>query len=159
MRMNRRLGKKVVMRWGLCYITDMDGKRDYRVGAVSKAMPATCGGIDMKFGFSYIGLIFLMMLTVPNIFWTKNQPVDYAKYVINENKALLMLERAGEVSVTCIALIFRDFNLQAWSLRLFWLLAAAVLMILYEVYWIRYFKSAKTMKDFYSSLPGISAFI
>ncbi len=67
--------------------------------------------------------------------------------------------RVGEVSVTCIALIFRDFNLQAWSLRLFWLLAAAVLMILYEVYWIRYFKSAKTMRDFYSSLPGIPTFI
>ena len=30
-----------------------------------------------------------------------------------------------------------------------------VLMILYEVFWIRYFRSEKTMKDFYSSILGI----
>ena len=28
-------------------------------------------------------------------------------------------------------------------------------MVLYEIYWIRYFKSKKTMRDFYSSLLGI----
>ena len=28
-------------------------------------------------------------------------------------------------------------------------------MILYEIYWIKYFKSKKTMQDFYSSLLGI----
>lgn len=28
----------------------------------------------MNFGFSYIGLIFLLMLFVPNLFWTKNKP-------------------------------------------------------------------------------------
>ena len=28
-------------------------------------------------------------------------------------------------------------------------------MILYEIYWIRYFKSEKTMKDMYSSILGI----
>lgn len=28
----------------------------------------------MNFGFSYIGVIFLAMLFVPNIFWTKNKP-------------------------------------------------------------------------------------
>ena len=29
------------------------------------------------------------------------------------------------------------------------------MMILYEVFWIRYFRSEKTMKDFYSSILGI----
>ena len=28
-------------------------------------------------------------------------------------------------------------------------------MVLYEIFWIGYFKSEKTMKDFYSSLLGI----
>ena len=28
-------------------------------------------------------------------------------------------------------------------------------MVLYEIYWIRYFRSAKTMKDLYSSILGI----
>ena len=31
---------------------------------------------------------------------------------------------------------------------------AFVLMILYECYWIRYFRSSKTMKDMYSSFAG-----
>ncbi len=30
-----------------------------------------------------------------------------------------------------------------------------VAMVLYEVFWIRYFRSEKTMKDFYSSILGI----
>lgn len=30
-----------------------------------------------------------------------------------------------------------------------------MLMILYEIYWVRYFKSEKTMADFYRSLLGI----
>ena len=32
---------------------------------------------------------------------------------------------------------------------------AFALMILYEIFWIRYFRSEKTMKDFYSSILGI----
>ena len=28
-------------------------------------------------------------------------------------------------------------------------------MVLYEIFWIRYFRSEKTMKDFYGSLLGI----
>ena len=35
------------------------------------------------------------------------------------------------------------------------LVASFVLMVLYEVFWIRYFRSEKTMKDFYSSILGI----
>lgn len=109
----------------------------------------------MNLGFSYTGLIFLLMLTIPNLIWTKNQPVDYEKYVKTENKILLAFERAGQVAVSCLILIFSDFNIQGISPWLLWLAAALVLMILYEVYWVRYFKSAKTMKDFYGSLLGI----
>ncbi len=108
----------------------------------------------MNFGFSYVGLIFLVMLFVPNLFWTKNKPINYEKYAVRENRLLLILERTGEAFVTCSALIFSDFNvrLSVWSL---WLAAAFLLMILYEIYWVRYFRSEKTMADFYSSLLGI----
>ena len=58
-------------------------------------------GEFMHFGFSYIGLMFLIMLIVPNLFLTKNQPKDYEKYVHNESKILLLFERVGEVLVTC----------------------------------------------------------
>ena len=109
----------------------------------------------MHFGFSWVGLIFLLMLFTPNLVWTRLQPEGYTEYAKRENKVLLLLERIGEVAVTCLVLIFRDFNPQGWSLRLLWLLAALVCMVLYELFWIRYFQSQKTMEDFYRSYLGI----
>ena len=111
----------------------------------------------MNLGFSYIGLIFLLMLMIPNIIWTKFQPQNYEHYAKNENKVLQILERTGEALVTVIALIFADFNINTLSLWTLWLGAAFLLMILYEIYWIRYFRSKRTMMDFYSSLLGIPA--
>jgi len=109
----------------------------------------------MNFGFSYMGLLFLLMLMIPNIIWSKNKPKDYDTYVKNENKILLMFERFGEVFVTCLSLIFADFNINKISKWSIVLLVAFLLMILYEIYWVRYFKSEKTMKDMYSSLLGV----
>ena len=111
--------------------------------------------MTLNFGFSYVGLFFLLMLIIPNIVWTKNLPKDYEKYVKKENKILLAFEKTGEVLTSCIVLIFSDFNLRPWSFRSFFLVASFLLMVLYEVFWIRYFKSKKTMKDFYSSILGI----
>ena len=42
--------------------------------------------MTLNFGFSYVGLIFLSMLIIPNIVWTKNLPKDYEKYAKKENK-------------------------------------------------------------------------
>lgn len=109
----------------------------------------------MHFGFSYVGLIFLLMLFIPNGFWAKNQPKDYEKYVQKENRVLLILERIGEVLVTTILLIFSDFNVRDAGWWLAWLGGAFFLMILYEIFWIRYFRSEKRMEDFYSSIFGI----
>lgn len=109
----------------------------------------------MNLGFSYVGLIFLVMLMLPNLIWTKNKPKDYERYVTNENKVLLVFERVGEVLVSCVSLIVSDFNIKPWSSWTWWLVISFLLMVLYEVFWIRYFKSEKTMKDFYSSILGI----
>lgn len=109
----------------------------------------------MHFGFSYVGFIYLLMLFLPNLLWTKNQPIDYDKYVANENRILLAFERIGEVLVCAIVLIFSDFNIHQIELRSLILLFSFLLMVLYEIYWVRYFKSPKTMQDFYSSLLGI----
>ncbi len=109
----------------------------------------------MHFGFSYIGLIMLAGLFIPNAFWTKNKPLGYDEYSKNENKILLLFERIGEISVTALSLIFSDLNtnkIRPWSV---WLLISMLLMLMYELYWIRYFKSEKTMKDFYSSFLGV----
>ena len=110
----------------------------------------------LHFGFSYVGFIFLLMLFIPNFYWTKNKPQNYDIYVKNENKILLYLERTGEVLVCGIALIFSDFNLRPLNIWSVWLVLAFIAMIGYECYWVRYFKSEKSMKDFYSSFCGVS---
>lgn len=105
------------------------------------------------FGFSYMGVIFLLLLFVPNIIWSKNLPDGYEP--ANENRILLIFERAGQVLTTCCALIFSDFNVRGWSNWSWWLIIAVCSMILYEIWWIRYFRGQRTMMDFYSSLLGI----
>ena len=109
----------------------------------------------MNFGFSYVGLIYLVMLMAPNIVWAKNKPTDYERYASNESKVLLAFERTGEVLVSTLALIFSDFNIRPWTPWSIWLIVSFVLMLLYKMYWIRYFRSAKTMKDQYSSFCGV----
>lgn len=109
----------------------------------------------MHFGFSYVGLLFLIMLMVPNIIWTKHMPKDYDLYVKKESKLLLAFERIGQVLTTIVVLIFSDFNLRKINCWSIWLLVAFILMLLYEAYWISYFKSEKTMKDQYRSFAGV----
>lgn len=101
------------------------------------------------FGFSYIGLIFLLMLFIPNIIWMRKKPEKYVSE--NENKILLTFERAGEVMTTICVLIFDDFNLHGWSNWTWWLVVACMLMIMYELWWIRYFCSERKLSDFYRS--------
>lgn len=105
------------------------------------------------FGFSYVGLLFLLLLFLPNLFWTKKKPQGYTSR--NENKILSALERTGEILTTACVLIFDDFNLHGFSGWSWWLVAAFLLMILYELWWIRYFRSKRTLSDFYSSFFGI----
>lgn len=109
----------------------------------------------MTFGFSYIGLLYLLMLFIPNGLWARNKPAGYESQAARENKILVGMERIGEILVTGFSLVFSDFNIREPSLWSLWLLASFALMLLYEVYWIRYFRSEKTLKDFYSSLAGI----
>lgn len=105
------------------------------------------------FGFSYVGLIFMFMLIIPNLIWTKKQPQGYSAK--NENKFLAVLERGGEMLTTCCALLFSDFNLRGWSKWSLWLAAAFALMVMYEIWWVRYFKSERKLADFYSSFLGV----
>lgn len=105
------------------------------------------------FGFSYIGLIFLLLLFIPNIIWTRKKPQGYS--FEKENKVLLFFERTGEVLTTMCTLIFDDFNLRSWSNWTWWLITAFALMAMYELWWIRYFQSEQKLSDFYSSFLGV----
>ena len=104
-------------------------------------------------GFSYVGLIYLLMLFIPNIIWSKNQPIDYDN--TRENKILLLFERVGQVCCTCSILIFSDFNIAPFSAWSLWLITSFLLMILYEICWIRYFTNEYTEENFYRSFLGV----
>ena len=104
-------------------------------------------------GFSYIGLLFLLMLFIPNIIWSKRMPQGYTSK--KENKILLFCERLGEGLTCCCSLVFSDFNIHKWTTWSLWLIAAFILMIMYEAWWVRYFRSERRISDFYSSFWGI----
>lgn len=116
-----------------------------------------------RFGFCVSGVIFLLMLFIPNIIWArKGMPEGYEEASKKENRILLLLERVGEVGATAVLPVFSVFDpcvkllpegLHIGNRIVFWILAF-ILMILYECYWIRYFKSEKRMEDFYSSFAG-----
>ena len=104
-------------------------------------------------GFSYVGLVYLLMLWIPNAIWSKNKPIDYRPD--RENRVLLIFERAGQVCCTCCVLIFNDLNMAPFSGRSLWLIASFFSMILYELNWIRYFLNEHTEENFYRSFCGI----
>ena len=116
-----------------------------------------------QIGVSVTGILFLIMLFVPNILWAHGrQPEGYEQYAKNENRILLVFERVGEVSATCLLPIFASTNPHIKKLpegvffewKSILLLTAFVLMLFYEGFWIRYFRSSKTMKDYYASFAG-----
>lgn len=104
-------------------------------------------------GFSYIGLLFLLMLFIPYIIWSKGKPQGYTSK--KENKILVFFERSGEALTCCCSLIFSDFNIHEWTLWSLWLIAALILMLMYEAWWVRYFRSERRLSDFYSSFLGV----
>jgi len=104
-------------------------------------------------GFSYVGLIYLLMLFIPNIIWAKNKPIGYDFQ--GEKPVLVLFERIGQICVSFCVLIFSDFNPVGFSLWSIWLGVSFLLMAVYELYWVRYFRGEHTMQDFYSSFYGI----
>jgi len=109
----------------------------------------------MQIKLSWLGILYLLALIGPNLIWTRNRPKDYEEYVVRENSLLRTLERMGETLVTCTALVFTGSSVLPLTVRSLWLAASVVLMVLYELYWLRYFRSEKTMADFYSSFLGV----
>ena len=107
-----------------------------------------------KWGISAVGAEFLLMLFITNIIWGKNQPEGYEEAAKRENKVLLALERAGEVLVSALVLTDRRLDRFDLSPRLGYIILALVLMIIYELYWIKYFRSSRTLADMYSDHCG-----
>ena len=94
------------------------------------------------------------MLFIPNIIWGQNQPVGYEEAAKRESKKLLAFERAGEV-LAC-AFVVSDRRLDNFSNfpRLGYAVLTLLLMMIYELYWLKYFRSSRTLSDMYSDYCG-----
>lgn len=106
-----------------------------------------------RIGFSWLGALFLLALIVPNLLWTRRKPRDYDPS--HEDRRLTLLERIGQVWVTCGVLLSPGIRFGPWSGWSWWLAGAAALMVLYEGWWVRYFRSPRTMADFTAGLLGV----
>lgn len=106
-------------------------------------------------GFSIIGFIYLIMLMLPNLLWTKNKPKGYDKVSNNENKILLLFERIGQILTTTTVIIFSNFSFSSFNVWHIWLIVSFIFMLLYELSWLNYFKSSKNIGDFYGKFCSI----
>ncbi len=109
----------------------------------------------MQIQFSLLGCVYLLLLMIPNLIWVKHQPPGYDPD--DEAKWLLVIERSGEIAVSTLAIVSVNDG-EAASKWLLWL--SFLFMVLYEIYWIRYFKQV-SLQRFYGSflcipLPGAS---
>ena len=121
--------------------------------AENGGLPESWFGLP-KWGISVVGIVFLLMLFIPNIIWGKNQPEGYEEASKRENKVLLSLERAGEALVSTLVLIDRRLDSFSLSPRSGCMILALILMLLYELYWRKYFRSSRTLADMYSDYCG-----
>jgi len=106
-----------------------------------------------NFGISVIGIIYMLMLEVPNLMWVKRKPEGYDP--TGENKVLLVIERVGMVMCTASILIFTDYLPRGADSRIGWFIASLAFMLVYEGYWIRYFRSPRGLWDFYRPFLGV----
>lgn len=105
----------------------------------------------MELGFSPLGLVWLLALLLPNLLWTRRKPEGYEAQALREDRRLLLLERLGEMLVSVFAVVVPQ-GPRGWQ---GWLLLSLLAMALYELWWVRYFRSPRRMEDFYASLLGI----
>lgn len=99
----------------------------------------------MHLGFSWVGVLFLCALFVPNALWARNPPPGYAELSASENRALGVLERIGQACTCVCAVICASPAGFSWPWVL-WLVGALVLMTAYERAWIRYFRKGRTLQ-------------
>jgi len=97
----------------------------------------------------------MIMIQVPNIMWARRKPDGYDP--TGENKMLLFVERIGQILCTTAILIFNDTVPRKWEPWLAWFISSALLMLLYEGFWIRFFRGGRTLRDFYRPFLGIPA--
>ena len=108
----------------------------------------------MSFAFSPLGAAYLAMLLCPNLLWARAHTATPDRAAPDENRLLLTLERVGQASTT-IAVLFVPAGPSPGPTRLACLGASLLAMVLYEVSWLRYFRTDRTDASLYRSLGPV----
>lgn len=103
-------------------------------------------------GFSIAGLVFLLIILVPNLLYLKFPP--HNKITMKENRVLVVFERIGQVACAICLLIFSDLNIGEPSRWNLWAVAAGLLIFLYLICWYRYFAGEHIVYDLTRPLMG-----
>lgn len=107
-----------------------------------------------QLGFSPVGAVALLAVLVPNLLWARYAVPD-GYDASGESRVLRALERVGQVLVVASLLLFTDTTPGGGSPWSWWLVAAAAVVVLLLACWVRYFRSAHTMRDFYRPFLGV----
>ncbi len=99
------------------------------------------------FRFSALGATYLVMLFVPNLLWARLRKRD-DEGEPKESALLLVLERLGQAGTTVAALAAPVTGAPGAS-RITCLIGSLLAIGLYELAWVRYFRSPRTTFDLY----------
>lgn len=103
----------------------------------------------MSFGFSPLGAAYLTMLFIPNLLWARLRSGQAAPAPAKENPLLLFGERVGQVTTTIAVLFAPVSESPRGDLRLVCLGASLLAMALYELSWLRYFRTDRSEASLY----------
>jgi hypothetical protein len=109
---------------------------------------------DVGFAFSPLGAAYLAMLFVPNLLWARVRIRETAPASPKESSPLLALERIGQAGTTMAALVAPRGD-SFGAARFIFLGASLFAMILYELSWLRYFRTDRTAARLYRPLGPV----
>ncbi len=95
-----------------------------------------------NFSFSSLGVLFLLLVLIPNACWCFKKPKDDTAE--RENRWLQTCEQLGQVLTTIALLIDGNLNWHGWSNRCWWLILASCFILLYEWFWVSGGSSARS---------------
>ncbi|HXX69101.1 MAG TPA: hypothetical protein VEK07_18080 [Polyangiaceae bacterium] len=104
--------------------------------------------------FSPLGAAYLGVPFIPNVLWARLRSREADSATPNENQLLLTLERVGQVATT-IAVLFTPASDSPGTARLACLVASLLATFLYELSWLRYFRTDRSVASFYRSLGPV----
>ena len=103
------------------------------------------------------GAVFAVVLALPHIIYRRMHTIDRSRY---DNKAMYYLDRMARFACLVLmafhtGILERGFTEPKELMKRFWLIAAAVLLLVYLVLWALYFKQPR--KKLARVIAGVSA--